>query len=338
MPAPFSDAERHATIQAGHDAGLQKVEIINEPVAAALCHVLGSEGLGFTELAIDQQLLIFDLGGGTLDLAVVHYASDEVRVVASDGDLELGGIDWTRVLANMAAERFLEDIRDDPRRDPESHQALFLEAEQAKRSLSVRPRAVVTVQHGGHRRACQISRDEFQDRCQPLLNRCEIITRRILKKHRFGWAHIDAVLVTGGASRMPMVRERLQEISGRTLNTTLSPDQSIAHGAAYYAGMLLSNSQSVRTVFDSRTSKRLSKMRQRPVNSRSLGIMVRDDRTGRRIPYYLIPANTPLPVSMSTAWAFRIDCRAGSTTCAWWSVYADTGSNWERIQHIAIPE
>ena len=69
VPAQFSDAQRHATMQAGHAAGLERIEMINEPVAAALCHVLGNEGLAFTELAIDQQLLVFDLGGGTLDLA-----------------------------------------------------------------------------------------------------------------------------------------------------------------------------------------------------------------------------------------------------------------------------
>ena len=95
VPAQFSDAQRNATVEAGKAAGLKRVEIINEPVAAALCYVLGSEGLAFAELAIDQQLLVFDLGGGTLDLAIVSYSSDEVRVVASDGDLELGGLDRT---------------------------------------------------------------------------------------------------------------------------------------------------------------------------------------------------------------------------------------------------
>jgi hypothetical protein len=73
VPAQFSDAQRHATMQAGHAAGLERIEMINEPVAAALCHVLGNEGLAFTELAVDQQLLVFDLGGGTLDLAIVKY-------------------------------------------------------------------------------------------------------------------------------------------------------------------------------------------------------------------------------------------------------------------------
>ena len=149
-------------MQAGHAAGLERIEMINEPVAAALCHVLGNEGLAFTELAIDQQLLVFDLGGGTLDLAVVKYRTNQVRVVASDGDLELGGLDFTRVLVDAAAEKFIADFGSDPRAHRGSLQFLSLEAEQAKRSLSVRPRAAMTVQHEGHRRTYQIEQAEFE--------------------------------------------------------------------------------------------------------------------------------------------------------------------------------
>lgn len=297
VPAQFSDAQRHATIQAGHSAGLEKVEIINEPVAAALCHVLGSEGLAFTELVIDQQLLIFDLGGGTLDLSVVSYTNDQVKVLASDGDLELGGLDWTTVLVDVAAERFFSECKEDPRKDPGSHQALMLEAEQAKRSLSVRPRAAITVQHAGHRQTYQIEQKEFEHLSRKLLKRSARITRRILANNNLGWAHIDVLLTTGGASRMPMIKEVLQKLSGLTLNSTLSPDQSIAHGAAYYAGMLLSNSKYARTVFSTQTSARLEKIRQQSVNARSLGIMIRNVESGDRVPHYIILANAPLPVS-----------------------------------------
>ncbi|MEZ6121844.1 MAG: Hsp70 family protein [Planctomycetaceae bacterium] len=300
VPAQFSDAARTSTIRAGLKAGLKKVEVINEPVAAALCHVLGSEGLAFTELAIDQQILVYDLGGGTLDLAIVAYAPNQVRVVASDGDLELGGLDWTQVLVDIAAERFIADFQQDPRTDPESHQSLALEAEQAKRSLSVRPRAAMTVQHAGNRKTYQIEQSEFEAFSRRLLNRSDAITRRILTANGFGWAHIDVVLTTGGSSRMPMVRESLKKLSGRTLNSTLSPDQSIAHGAAYYAGMLLANQKYARTVFDSQTSTRLAQVTQRSVNARGLGILIRDTETGKRVPHYLIPPNTPLPASRTS--------------------------------------
>jgi molecular chaperone DnaK len=296
VPAQFSDAQRHATMLAGHAAGLERIEMINEPVAAALCHVLGNEGLAFTELAIDQQLLVYDLGGGTLDLAIVKYKTNEVRVVASDGDLELGGLDFTKVLVDSAAEKFIADFREDPRSNRSSLQFLTLEAEQAKRSLSVRPRAAVTVQHEGHRKTYQIEQTEFETLSRRLIQRSEEITRRILKDNKFGWAHIDVVLTTGGASRMPMIKESLKKLSGRTLNSSLSPDQSIAHGAAYYAGMLLSNDQYARTVFNSTASSRLAKVKQHSVNARALGILIRAEN-GQRVPHYLIEANTPLPVA-----------------------------------------
>lgn len=307
VPAQFSDAQRYATVEAAKAAGLKRVEIINEPVAAALCHVLGAEGLAFAELAIDQQLLVFDLGGGTLDLAIVSYSSDEVRVVASDGDLELGGLDWTQTLVDIAAEKFIEDFESDPRINPKSHQFLALEAEQAKRSLSVRPRAAITVQHDGKQRTYQIELTEFVAACRELLQRSEVITKRVLSDQGFGWAHVDVVLTTGGASRMPMIKESLQSLSGRTLNSTLSPDQSIAHGAAYYAGMLLANREHATTVFNQQAAERLKGIRQQNVNARALGILIRNSKNGKKVPHYLIPANTPLPAEATQTFGTVVD-------------------------------
>ena len=116
--------------------------------------------------------------------------------MASDGDLELGGLDWTQVIVDMAAEKFIEDFQMDPRGEAESHQFLALEAEQAKRSLSVRPRAAVTVQHEGQRRTYQIEKKEFEVRSARLLTRSEPITRRLLSANGLGWAHVDEVLTT----------------------------------------------------------------------------------------------------------------------------------------------
>ena len=141
VPAQFSDAQRHAVIQAGHKAGLQKVDIINEPVAAALCHVLGTEGMWFTELADEQRILVYDLGGGTFDLSLVSYKKNEVTVIASGGDLNLGGIDWNRMLLDHVAKLFDKEFGEDPREDPSSFQSLSNEVELTKRSLSARSKA-----------------------------------------------------------------------------------------------------------------------------------------------------------------------------------------------------
>ncbi|HAD61852.1 MAG TPA: heat-shock protein Hsp70, partial [Planctomycetaceae bacterium] len=170
-----------------------------------------------------------------------------------------------------------------------------------------RPRAAITVQHGSNRQTYQVGQEEFEDRSHGLISRSEGITRRILSKNGFGWAHVDVVLMTGGSSRMPMVRNSLKQLSGRTLNSSLSPDQSIAHGAAYYAGMLLSNQQHTRTVFNSQASSRLSSLKQQGVNARGLGILIRDTNSGKRIPVYLIPPNTALPASRTHVFGTVVD-------------------------------
>ena len=239
VPAQFSDVQRQQTVDAGLAAGLERVDIINEPVAAALCYVL-SEGMWFAEIANDQLVMVFDLGGGTFDLSLVKYNQNEVRVVASGGDLHLGGLDWNNALEEFACDEFIKESISDPRLDRESMQALANEVEQVKRSLSVRPKASLVVQHDGRRKTYGIDRERFELLTGHLVKRTEDITKGMLKARKLGWAHVDSVLVTGGASRVPMIRDMLRRISGTTLNTALSPDQSICHGAAYYAGMLLS--------------------------------------------------------------------------------------------------
>src|SRR5690606_32044369 len=225
-------------------------------------------------------------------LALVKYTPNEVAVIASDGDLHLGGLDWNMALLTAVAEQFRKEFRLDARHDPESLQFLSNEVEQAKRSLSSRPRAALTCQHAGHRKTYQIEQSQFERLTRPLVDRTEEITKRLLRDRKMGWAHVDVVLTTGGASRMPMIRNRLKYLSGRTLNTSLSPDLSIAHGATYYAGMLLSNNKFARSILNAEASERLARVRQRSVNARGLGILVREPESDKRVPYYLIPPNT----------------------------------------------
>jgi molecular chaperone DnaK len=294
VPAQFNDIQRQKTAEAGRKAGLERVDIINEPVAASLCYVLG-EGMWFAELANDQTVMVFDLGGGTFDLSLVRYNKDKVTVVASGGDLRLGGLDWNKALETFACDVFVKETSNDPRLDLESMQALSLEIEQSKRSLSVRNKALITLQHAGRRKAIEIERLKFEQLTSGLVSRLEDVTRSLLKAQKMGWARIDAVLITGGSTRMPMVRDMLKRVSGTTINATLSPDQSISHGAAYYAGMLLSGEGFATSILSKETTSRLARFTQQSVCARGLGILVRDTLTGERIPHYIIAANTPLP-------------------------------------------
>ena len=299
VPAQFSEIQRQATVEAGLRAGLKRVDIINEPVAAALCYVLGTEGLWFTELADEQRIMVYDLGGGTFDLSLVRYQKNEVSVIASSGDLNLGGIDWNRALEKAICDQFTREFTDDPRSQRGSMQFLAIEVENAKRGLSVRPKTALTCQHATNRKTYQIEQGQFEKLTKHLTDRTCEITRRMLKDNSMGWAHVDVVLTTGGASRMPMIRSSLKDVSGRTLNTSLSPDQSIAHGATYYAGMLLSNSEYARSILNEEVSARLSQFKQQSVNARALGILVRNVKEKVRFPHDLIAANTPLPTAFT---------------------------------------
>ena len=178
-------------------------------------------------------------------------------------------------------------------------QALALEAEQAKRGLSVRPRAALTVAAGGKRKTYQVELEQFERLTKELVDRMEALTLGLLKERNMGWAKVDVVLTTGGASRMPMVRTMLKRLSGRTLNTSLSPDQSIAHGATYYAGMLLTNSSFAKSILNPSAAARLAQFKQKSVNARALGVLVRDADMSRRVPHYILPANTPIPAAVS---------------------------------------
>ena len=298
VPAQFSELQRQATVEAGKRAGLTRIDIINEPVAAALCYVLGSEGLWFTELADEQRIMVYDLGGGTFDLSLVSYQKNEVKVIASSGDLHLGGIDWNRTLLDAIAKQFIKEFGKDPRQVPESLQSLALEVENTKRSLTVRPKAALTCQHDGSRKSYQVEQAQFEALTGKLVDRSCDITRKMLADNNMGWAHDDVILTVGGASRMPMIRNGLKKLGGRTLNTSLSPDQSIAHGATYYAGMLLTNSEFARSILNDEATARLASITQQSVNAREMGILVRD-LNDNRVPHYLIPANTTLPFSVS---------------------------------------
>jgi molecular chaperone DnaK len=176
VPAQFSDVQRQATAEAGRRAGLKHVDIINEPVAAALCFVLGSEGIWFTELATSQVIMVVDLGGGTFDLSLVRYEKNAVRVIASGGDLHLGGLDWNNTLQKAILRQFQKEFGVDPAGDRESLQALALEVEQTKRSLSVRPKAALTCQHLGRRKTYQAEVEQFERLTKPHVDRMRDLT------------------------------------------------------------------------------------------------------------------------------------------------------------------
>lgn len=225
VPAYFNSAQRGATAEAGAIAGLRVLSIINEPTAAAISY-------GMDRLGGQRKLMVFDLGGGTFDVTVMEINGTRLRTLASDGNAELGGKDWDDRLLNYVAEEFYNRFQLDPRDDPAPYQELYERCLHAKIALSNKDRAVVPVNYRGNRMVVSVSRAQFEDLTSDLVQMCEDTCQIVLEKAGLSWSALDDVLLVGGSTRMPMVRRRLQRLSGQAPAVGVNPDECVALGAA----------------------------------------------------------------------------------------------------------
>ena len=284
VPAYFDEVRRKATQDAGYLAGLEVLDIINEPTAAALAFGFQQGRLDISGEGDPQRVLVYDLGGGTFDVSIMEIGSGEFVTRATDGDVQLGGRDWDQRLVDFVAETFLDTHGFDPREDPNTLGRLLRECEDAKRTLSARSRAHVACDFRGVGLRVEVSRDRFEELTLDLLERTAFTIRHTMQTAGLEWDDLDYILLVGGSTRMPAVVEMLRRVSGKQPDTSISPDEAVAQGAAIYAGLLLEKIQG-----------RPPRVRVRNVNSHSLGLVATDPRTSRRQTAVLIPRNTPLP-------------------------------------------
>jgi molecular chaperone DnaK len=287
VPAYFDEVRRKATMDAGYIAGLDVLDIINEPTAAAVAFGF-QQGYMRPEHAGDEhkRILVYDLGGGTFDVTVMEIGGPHFNALATDGDVMLGGRDWDERLVHHVAEDFKRRFGLDPRDDAATAGRLWRDCEDAKRTLSARNKATIGCDYGGHAARVEVSRQQFQDLTRDLLDRTTFTTRQTLEAAGLAWEQIDRVLLVGGSSRMPAVVEMLRGLSNKEPDCSVSPDEAVAHGAALHAGLLLANQQGQRPSFHIKN-----------VNSHSLGVVATDSKTRRQRNAILIPRNTPLPVA-----------------------------------------
>lgn len=231
VPAYFGDVQREATRAAGKIAGLNVLDLINEPTAAALSY-------GFAQSnAPSETVLVYDLGGGTFDVTIIRLEGNAITVVVTDGNARLGGADWDDRLTDELASKFMTENgnSDDPLDDSIGNADLRTKAEEVKRSLSDRESVSELVVAGGARAKVTIGRDEFEQITQDLLQQTIDLTRNaIAEAKERGVEQIDRVLLVGGSSIMPAVARRLQEEFDFTPELS-DPNLAVAMGAAYYA-------------------------------------------------------------------------------------------------------
>lgn len=287
VPAFFNEPRRKATQDAGLLAGLEVVDIINEPTAAAIAFGVHRGFLTPQGTSLQPEcVLVYDLGGGTFDVTVMRIEGAKFEAIATAGDVYLGGIDWDQALAELLAKQFVAQFGADPHEDAVAWQRLLQEAEDAKRSLSQRVEVTVPFEFAGKRGRFKVSRAEFEAATAGLLDRTRFTTTQVLQEAGLTWGNLTRILLVGGSTRMPMVHAMLEQASGLKPDRSISPDEAVAHGAAIYAGMLSSRAAGQRPL--------LSVVN---VNSHNLGVLGIEPATGRPRNRVLIPRNTPLPTT-----------------------------------------
>jgi molecular chaperone DnaK (HSP70) len=230
VPAYFGIAEREATKRAGELAGLNVIDIVNEPIAAAISYGALREGT-------DRTIFVFDLGGGTFDTTVITMRDGNITTVCIDGDHELGGADWDDELSTYLVEEFRRQHPDagDPALDEEAVAQIRIEAESVKRRLSAATTQKVRVMHEGLVATVEVTREMLEELTSAQLGRALDITRRTIETARSkGVTKFDDVLLVGGSSIMPAVAQRLSQEFGLTPQL-FDPHLAVAKGAAIYA-------------------------------------------------------------------------------------------------------
>ncbi len=228
VPAYFDEAQRQATKAAARIAGLPVLRLLSEPTAAALAYGLDQAGEGAHA--------VYDLGGGTFDISVLRFHRGVFEVLAISGDSALGGDDYDRALANLAAKKL---HCKNP--DSETRAELALAAKTTKEQLSSANRAELRARIRGEEKTCEITAEEFREASAPLTQKTIDACRRALRDAELKPADIGEVLLVGGATRMPQVREAAADFFGKPPRADLNPEETVALGAAAQADILIGN-------------------------------------------------------------------------------------------------
>ncbi|WP_299822880.1 Fe-S protein assembly chaperone HscA [uncultured Pontibacter sp.] len=235
VPAYFNDSQRQATRDAGKLAGLEVLRIVNEPTAAALAYGIGIDPNE------EKTVAVYDLGGGTFDISVLSIHQGIFEVLSTNGDTYLGGDDFDRAIINHWIQNN-ELIADTVNQDKNLSQELRLKAEEAKRTLSTQEVYTGTI---GGKIDCHIERHTFETLITPIVNRTIESCRMAMSDAKLQQEQIDAVIMVGGSTRVPLVYEAVSAFFGRSANNSLNPDEVVALGAAIQADILAGNRKDI---------------------------------------------------------------------------------------------
>ncbi|MEC2075951.1 Hsp70 family protein [Metabacillus fastidiosus] len=298
VPAYFNDVQRKATQDAGKLAGVNVLKVINEPTAAALAYGLGRK----ENKEQTQNILVYDLGGGTFDVTVMSLSADKVRIRATGGDKNLGGFDFDNSIFNYVADQLEEEHGIDIYDDEVAMQELREKSEDCKKVLKTRKKAIVNISSQGKSSKITITKEQFDSMISSLLNRTVLIMKGVLEDAVMDWNDIDKILLVGGSTRINTVSEVIESASGITPSSELNPDEVVAIGAAIQAQLLSSSAE-----YAERDHKNRAVTKVIDVNSHSLGILVFDDKSEGKMNSIILPKNTEIPADISKTYYTSVE-------------------------------
>lgn len=303
VPAYFTHKERAATIEAGKRAGLEVIAIINEPTAAAFAY-------GLNEKKEEQTVLIYDLGGGTFDVTLAHINQNEISILGSDGDHELGGKDWDDCIARYLTSEFLEKYGVDLSDDPEMVASLLVTAENVKKQLTSKDMVSVPITYQDIRGTIDITEETFESISQFLIGTTKDVTERLMDSIEVNWNQIDGVILVGGSTRMRMIHNYVYEMSGKPPLSGVNVDEAVALGAAIRAN-ITDKGEAVATIgglFGRTKSSGLSIQGAKAVTdvtAHSLGMISISPDGEEYINSIIIKKNTKIPASNAKPFNLR---------------------------------
>lgn len=237
VPAYFNDAQRQATKDAGRISGLNVLRILNEPTAAALAYGLDKKG--------EQNIMVFDLGGGTFDVSLLTIEDGVFEVISTSGDTHLGGEDFDQRVMEYMMKVFKRKHGKDMSKDKKAIQKLRREVERAKRTLSSQHEARVEIEaiHEGVDFSEKLTRARFEELNMDLFKKTLKPVKQVLKDAGLSKKDVDEVVLVGGSTRIPKIQSLLSEFfGGKELNKGINPDEAVAHGAAVQGAILSGDS------------------------------------------------------------------------------------------------
>jgi Fe-S protein assembly chaperone HscA len=286
VPAYFNDAQRQATKDAGRIAGLEVLRLVNEPTAASLAYGLDQKKNGV--------VAVYDLGGGTFDISILKLHDGIFEVISTNGDTHLGGDDIDNLLITIALDDIRGDMGLDLRRSGEGVQTIRKAVIEAKIALSSQDSTKLDIAlPEGKRYQREITREQFEQLVQPILDRTIAPCKQALKDAKLKPEQIDEVVLVGGSTRIPKVRGRVQQLFQRIPHTDLNPDEVVALGAAVQANILGGGSEATK------------EMLLLDVTPLSLGIEVAGGVTDK-----IILRNSTIPASATQFYTTQVDGQA----------------------------